>query len=452
MALGIAQNTIDLKAQEVNNTVFYDLKAIYDERRANMLLGQGVELKSDDDRFVKVFREIDKINKLDDLLLTWLQVSTGWGVLYATVGRNENNQWVLDFADPNFWNIVQDIELNVFGGRIRKSKWIGNIPYFMDEFYSSDGSVKRVFLRGEEKIPMLDWFNDKEVPKEFKLPEKEKFPFVPLFKYLNKPARSLVQGNNYSILREDYHIQHIPAEINLIFQQIYKHIIMSKDRIIGKVETKWLQDMSKSGNNLASFLGDMIITTEQQPNDNNKIEIQAATPKITEYMDGVVKLLNEYMRGRQMSPIDDSTAQQTEAETLFTKSLDVESCKIIKKRYTEFLNEVFDSIFIAEGLMNGEEEERPYALELKENIVFNEISLTTNLVEQINNRLTSRVEGIAKLRGIDEEKAREIKEQIDKEAEEDNVQLQQQLQEANQDNNETPPILEQESYGNTKTN
>jgi hypothetical protein len=70
MALGIAQNTIDLKAQEVNNTVFYDLKAIYDERRANMLLGQGVELKSDDDRFVKVFREIDKINKLDDLLLT----------------------------------------------------------------------------------------------------------------------------------------------------------------------------------------------------------------------------------------------------------------------------------------------------------------------------------------------------------------------------------------------
>jgi hypothetical protein len=210
--------------------------------------------------------------------------------------------------------------------------------------------------------------------------------------------------------------------------------------------------MSKSGNNLASFLGDMIITTEQQPNDNNKIEIQAATPKITEYMDGVVKLLNEYMRGRQMSPIDDSTAQQTEAETLFTKSLDVESCKIIKKRYTEFLNEVFDSIFIAEGLMNGEEEERPYALELKENIVFNEISLTTNLVEQINNRLTSRVEGIAKLRGIDEEKAREIKEQIDKEAEEDNVQLQQQLQEANQDNNETPPILEQESYGNTKTN
>jgi hypothetical protein len=186
--------------------------------------------------------------------------------------------------------------------------------------------------------------------------------------------------------------------------------------------------MKDSKNAVATFLGDMVVNTSQNPTGTNPLQIQEAKPKIVEYMDGLIKVLSEYMRGRNMSPIDDTTAAQTEAETLFTKSLDVESCKIIKKRFTEFLNEVFDSIFIAEGLMTGKEDERPYALELKENIVFNELALTTNLIEQINNLLISRTEAIAKIRGVDDEKAREIKEAIDKESEEDNMLLQQQVE------------------------
>jgi hypothetical protein len=70
MALGQEVNKLALENRDINEVLFYDLKSIFDERRANMVLGQGVEIKSDDDKFLKVFRQIDKHNKLDDLLLT----------------------------------------------------------------------------------------------------------------------------------------------------------------------------------------------------------------------------------------------------------------------------------------------------------------------------------------------------------------------------------------------
>ena len=440
----------DDTAININTTTFYDIKRILDERRASMLLGQGIEIKSDDNRFQELFHKIDKINYLDDLFLTYLQLATAHGVVYTTIGRNEAGDWVLDFADPYWINIVKDVNLNVWGGRIRKIKFVGLTPYYIDEFYKADGSVKRYFYIHLDQIQAVDWYDDEKVPEEFKLPETEQFPFCPLFKYVNKAKRNLQKANNYEEMAEDYAVRHIPLNINLILQQIYKHVLMSKDRIIGNVSQQWITDMlneSKSG--LTAFLGDLIVSTDESPNTQQKVELQEARPKIKEYMEGVVSLLNEYMRGRNMSPIDDSTAQQTEAETLFTKSLDIESCKIIKKRFTEFLSLMLDKIFIAEGLMSGDEKERPYALELKENLVMNEIQLTSNLIEQINNNLISRIEAISKLRGISEDKAKEIYEQIVKQAEEDELALQNQLLNQQGQQEQSPPLINEDNNGNT---
>ncbi len=66
-------------------------------------------------------------------------------------------------------------------------------------------------------------------------------------------------------------------------------------------------------------------------------------------------------------------------------------------------------------------DERKYSLEIKENIIVNELQLTDNILRQIEGGLMSRTEAIAKLRGIKEMEADDVIKVIDAERAKDTL-------------------------------
>lgn len=112
---------------------------------------------------------------------------------------------------------------------------------------------------------------------------------------------------------------------------------------------------------------------------------------------------------------------QTEAETLYSKDMTQKTTKAKRRRYTELLTELFSKLLVYKGLMTSIDDEPNFSIEIKENVVYNQLQLVEFIQKAMEGAfpLLTHKEGVMVMRDLDnEEQAEEIVKELEQQADE----------------------------------
>ena len=410
----VKDNGTPILTNKLEDMVFVDLKQIVSQHGARILGGQGISFASEDENLTEFFNKFKTFNKLDDLFVNMVEIANYWGSVFPVVDKLKGGDWSITICQPQIFQSVATMDIQKISATYYKQYGTGTGMYFERTRITKDKIYKIVSTKeipdgsGLTKIPT----NLQSIIKDTEA--KNPYGFIPIYKFLNKPNRTMY-SQYYIINADDFAVRHIPSIINHIYRQLWKEVIFNKTRIFGSFSQAQQNKLISGNSELSTYTSDFLTLTEDSGEATQKVDILQGDPKIDNYMNGITRLTDEYIKGCLYSPQNDSEVQQTQAETLFTKSKDIETTKYKRERYTELLYDILDDIFTYEGFMEKGTKDRPYSISINENIVYNEIQLTNLLAQAIDNDLMSHTEAIAKLRGVEPDSANEIFKKILKE-------------------------------------
>ena len=396
-----------LTSKNLHKVNFIDLKKIVAEHGARQLGGQGITFTSDNPELQKFFDKMKTFNKLDDWFINIVEIANYWGAVFPIVDKLQNGMWSFAVAQPQIFQSVAQMDVQSFAATVYKQHSTGTGVFFERIHITPKTITKTVSTR---TIP--DGTTSTPIPKELlsyvggEGTRPNPYGFINTYKFLNKPNRVMF-SQYYRINADDQSVSHIPDLVNHLYRQMYKEAIFNKTRIIGSFRKAQLNKLKQDQAEVSTYLNDFFTLTNDSGEQNQSVALLMGDPKFDSYMNGITRLTDEYIKGCLYSPQNDSEVQQTQAETLFTKSKDIETTKFKRERYTELLYNILDDILTFEGFMT-KEGDRPYSIAINENVVYNEIQLTNLVIEAIDADLLTHEEAIQKLRGVDPDSAEEI--------------------------------------------
>lgn len=138
--------------------------------------------------------------------------------------------------------------------------------------------------------------------------------------------------------------------------------------------------------------------------------------------------MNAYFIGAGASPIFNEQGYQTEAQTLISQDRTKMTMNMKRRRWQNVLTELFSKALVYYGKAeNLDSAKELFSLEIRENLVYNEMQLIEFVNQAVATGLMAREEAIMRMRNLDNiEQAKEIKANIDKERESDMQVIQEQ--------------------------
>lgn len=419
MALGVITkgSKVLAKIDEIN---FFDAKTVLAQFGAELLFGQGIVINSDNEKIKNFLQKTIKKNKFDDLMLDIAEQVNYWGRVILTIDRSETGEFVFSYATPELMQIIDKIEITPFSAKIMKRKVVGNRIFFVNEIWTSK-YVKRSLTVADKQgnfVQSYDPQDHGEVPDDLKIPlyEEHNLGFVPFIEITNKPARNLMLSstNDYARLADDYAVRHMPIHINNGMRQMLKEEILGKSKLAGFIDTG---EIKKRGGVEDFILADAVIETKPIGNGSTTVATQASTYDGMKWLEPQKQKINIYARGCGYSDLFPTENAQTEAETLYSKDNNQRKMKSKRRRYTELLTELFTKLLVYKGLMTDLDADPDFSVEIKENVVYNQLQLTQFLIDNVNSRLMTQLEAIMMQRDLDNiEDAEEIMKTINAEA------------------------------------
>lgn len=424
MAIGITSNGKKM-ITHIDGIDFFDPKRFMSKLGADLLFGQGIVVNSDNPEVKTFLQKTLKTNKFDDLMLNIAEETNYWGRTVLTIDKTKTGDFLFSFATPELLQNVAKIEITPFQAILLKRKVVGLTVFFQREVWTTV-DVRRSITVKDQFNRVVAWNDTSEdtkklLPEEFDVPEYEKhnLGFVPFVEITNKPARNLILANSqsgYATLADDYTVREMPLHINNGLRQMFKEEILGKTRMAGNLP---LAEIRKLGGVDNMITADAFFEVDATGNGNNPMAVLQGGYDGMKWIEPQKQKINLYARGCGYSEIFPSESASTEAETLYSKDANQRTTKAKRRRYTELLNELFTKLLVYKGLMNSLDDEVPFSLEIKENVVYNQLQLVSFLKEAIDARLITHTEAIMTQRDLDNvEDAEAIKKTIDAEADE----------------------------------
>lgn len=424
MAIGITTNGTKLITR-IDEVDFFDPKRFMAKLGADLLFGQGIVVNSENEAIKKFLQTTLKVNKFDDLMLNIAEETNYYGRTILTVDKTKSGDFMFSFATPELLQNVAKVEITPFAATLLKRKVVGLTVFFQREVWTTTTVSRSITV--QDQFNKVSAFNETteetqaKLPAEFDVPafERHNLGFVPFIEITNKPARNLILANaqnGYERLADDWTVRNMPIHINNGLRQLFKEEILGKTRMAGSLP---LSEIKKLGGIDNVITADAFFEVDQTGNGNNPITAMASAFDGMKWFEPQKQKINLYARGCGYSEIFPTETAQTEAETLYSKDANQRTTKAKRRRYTEMLKELFAKLLVYKGLMTSINDEPEFTVEIKENVVYNQLQLVSFLKEAIDARLITHAEAIMTQRDLDNvEDAEEIKATIDKEADE----------------------------------
>lgn len=179
--------------------------------------------------------------------------------------------------------------------------------------------------------------------------------FLPLVLFTNRPFQVFRNFQNpYYPLADGWGAENINKLIQDTLYISNKELHLNKTRLLFPVDESYKAKIKTNAVNpveaeLISFTPRPGLTQGTTP------EILSANPALPAYEAYTRYLMELYLRNAGFSPPNDSTAQQTEAETLYTKSGDVETTKMKRDHFTQQVKELLNKALYMAGEINEDE-------------------------------------------------------------------------------------------------
>lgn len=420
MPIGIISNGKKMLTR-VDDLDFFDVKRFQAKFGADILFGQGIVVNSEKDEIKTFLQKTIKANRFDDLMLNIAEEVNYWGRVVLTIDKTINGEFLFSFATPELLQNVSKIEITPFKAVLLKRKVVGLRVFFQREEWTTTEVRRSITVQDQfGKVSGYDMERDGTIPPELNVPayEKHNLGFVPFIEITNKPSRNLMIGSqsDYDRLADDYPVRHLGIHINNGLRQMFKEEILGKTRMAGNLP---LSEIKKAGGVDNVITADAFFEVDQTGNGNNPIATLPGSYDGMKWLEPQKGKINMFFTGAGYSEPFPSQSAQTEAETLYSKDATQRTTKAKRRRYTELLNEIFSKLLVYKGLMVSLDEELPFSLEIKENVVYNQLQLVSFLKEAMDANLITHVEAIMTQRDLDSvEDAEEIKKKLDKERDE----------------------------------
>lgn len=409
---------------DINEIDFIDAKRMQAIFGADSLFGQGVVINSENDTIKKALTNFANENKLDELLLQAEEDAQYGGRVVITIDKAKSGKLWLSYVNNELLQNVLRFEITPFGAILMKKKVIGLQTFFITETYTETEIFRSISIRdGDTK--QLRTATELEIPDDFNIPmhEVHNLGFVPFIEYTNKPSRNLQVNTGAELrLQQDYAVRYMTIHINSGLRQWYKEEILGKTRAFGKITVAQANKLKSQGNDEASILTqDGIVEVDTTPNQSKPIEISPGTFNVEPWSNGLKMKMNAYFIGCGYSALFPEVSDPTEAESLLSRDQTIKTTKAKRRRWQPLINDLFAKYLVYAGLaVSIESAKEQFSIEIKENVVYNQLQLVEFLTLAVENRFMTRTEAIMQQRDLDnQEEAEEIRDTIEKEYDEE---------------------------------
>ncbi len=413
----------NLMYENIEQTIFFDGKVELGRHAAKLLVGNGWQLTSDDEKVEKFINQTFDNNNINTILFSLVYIMSIYGRAIMTVNKT-GNKYRLEIAKPQFFSAVAKAHITPKLAIVYKQTIIGSGTFLIREEWDSEKVVRSISNKEGQEV-QLAGLNAK-LDKDEQIPNVEyhNLGFVPIIEFINQPLKQVAMEGfigpfaNYEELSDDHAVKTLPQLINHLYRQIFIESTISGTKIIGDFNPQEVKKLSDKDNRF-NFITSNVLFNVKQIGGNAQTplfdKIEPTRGYITELTDTIKKLKAQYYDGAGYSTQDD-TVLDTATQTLYAKSKDVETTKLKRDYLIEKLNKLIDIILLQENQVEIEtEKDRNFSFSINENLNVSEVETTALVVQQLQAGLITRSEGIAKLRGINEKDADDIVNKINKE-------------------------------------
>jgi hypothetical protein len=438
----------------VNYVQFIDVQEILARHAVSTLLGKGVKVWSQNDQIDKALNDFVNDNKLHLFLQTLAKFNSKYGRSIVLISRDITGKVKLDIADPMKVNRKGVFHFGEEGEQIILYKWIqvDNNKVRVQETYDKEKVTysyhfnsskkegqekwdKNVLEQGQRRNGESYYVNERELKDSNMWDERTNKPtleevwfhnlgVLPIVEFINLPyayfyTLSLPDTGMFPWLlaTDDYPVKDLPRMINLIYKQMLTEIIINKTRVFGSFDQKDKINIANSSQ-MKLFVSDFLIEAPMTAEGKKSVEVITSAPKVQEYINAIEHTISAYFNGSayswNVSGGDAEIAKGTATGANFIKGKDTETTDTKRQLLTTSLYELMDKVLTILGFMS-ENAKRDYVIEVMENNSSNNPALVENTIAQVNAKLMSHSEAIAKLRGIPMNEAEEVLENIEEE-------------------------------------
>lgn len=433
------------------------------DHAAELLWGQGYLLTHTNEKANTRLAELLRYNNADEYFAYKERLLSLFGNVYETIDMVDGKPtWTI--CDPYLNSMGASISqipstdgtINGMGRAfvsdvvavIWKKISYGTISFPIKEIHTAN-KVERIFF-GENGKRITVAHVNKEIPQELQVKElwehnigliEGKLPTI-------KWSKNLPTFNAISYA-DGYKGEHIQTLANKTLMELYHETETNRTRLIGTLDETTYNQIMKNGDLAEINKNDFLINVKMKNStgsQENVLTPVVANPQFDMYWLSYQKAKDEYFQLGGYSPLGDGSSEKTATENLLMKTNDYQTTK--KKRNLRN-KEVFEllqaTITIDAKLGFGSaiygdlnNIRKDLSFEIMENKVADSMNEIDNYTKMFELGVMSRVEMVAKIRGISKEEAQELIKDIDKEFEAD-----QQLRgQQEQNNNQEKPVKE----------
>lgn len=400
-----------------------------------LLWGQGFLATHTNDTANKRIQELVAYNRMEEFFPYLEKLNSLFGNTYVTIDIVDGNPtWTI--CDPymnamgtmNLMNKgkiqVPTIDGTINGmGRamvtdIAAVVWkrinYGTISFPIKEIWDSE-KVHRIFFGENNKRIKIAEVNQK-LPEHLQLEEYwyHNLGYVPVLWSKNVAtfgARAYPDG---------YKGASVQAMADKLLCEMWHEAETNRTRIVGNMSADSYASLNRNGQknqlNKTDFLVSVNMKNSTGATDNQLIPI-VADPKFKEYTDAFKFYKDEYFQLAGYSPLGDGSTEKTATESKLMKTADYQTTKKKRNLRIHEITQLFrwtmdiDTKFGFGDIYGDYEKE--FTFEIMENKVMDSLDENENFIKMMEVGLMSRVEVIAKQRGINMKEAEAVIKEID---------------------------------------
>lgn len=417
------------------------------DHAAELLWGQGFVITHKNEKANKRIQELLAYNHSQEYFFHKEKLLSLYGNVYETIDLVDGKPtWTI--ADPTLnsignVNTIPTTDGTIYGlGRalitdvvavIWKKITFGTISFPIKEIHTAN-KVERIFFGENNKRVVIAHVN-KVLPKELQLQEvwEHNLGLINGKLATVKWNKNIPTYNSVSY-KDGYKGDALQVLVDKTLCELYHETETNRTRIIGNLDETTYNQIMKNGElaeiNKSDFLVNVKFKNSTGQNENTLIPI-IADPKFEQYWLSIQKAKDEYFQLGGYSPLGDGSSEKTATENLLMKTNDYQTTKKKRnQRYVELFDLLESSIYIDIKLGFGNifgdinKLNENLSIEIMENKVMDSLQEMQNYSSMYELGVMSRIEMIAKIRGINIDEAKKIKAEIDAELKADNETMQ----------------------------
>ena len=433
-----------------------NLQEVVANRAAKQLWGNGFHLTSEDENIQKIFDKLQEDNDLLSIFYAAEKLMSVYGVAIFTIDKTENDSVFFNIAQPYAQSRVARVGENEISAFVIQRYIYYDTSAFLKTTYTKN-DITREWLDQNYEV-VVESVRTK-LDKKYKLIKHEvhNYGFIPVMFFQNLPKKNFYGDSNIG----NYYPDNTPVKdlqllLNASFNMLVHELRANRTRVFGKWSQQEIQQAltqmgiseSSKQNVIKNVLTELIesgIFIQSDTGimgDNSKtIEMLIADPKFSQYIDLLVWIQDQHIKGCGYSSDKSDNQVKTAFELNIAQSDDLETSRMKRNLRQHQYKRMIDKLLVIKGIDN---ETIDFSFEIKENNIIDRTQEITNSISLIQSGLSTREREIKRLNGITEEEAIKIKQEIDQERDSERQIEQDFINENNIDQEENKEVKDNE--------